>query len=82
MTTTVSETSTPTGSSRPLLIIRDFNETDETVIKQFEQELTDQLGVGNFNTTRGSPQLGVVFWTARLNSSQVEEFSNSSAVCK
>jgi hypothetical protein len=52
------------------------------VIKQFEQELTDQLGVGNFNTTRGSPQLGVVFWTARLNSSQVEEFSNSSAVCK
>lgn len=69
-------------SNVPLLILRDLNQTDESAIVKFTQELADQVGAKNVRQYIGTSELGVVFWTAPLNSSQVEKFNQSSVVWK
>ncbi|CRG84196.1 Sexual differentiation process putative subtilase-type proteinase isp6 [Talaromyces islandicus] len=80
MTTTQSGTSAPTETNRPLIILRNMNQTDQSAINSFAQQLADQVGASNVRTISGTTQLGIVFWTAPLNSSQIEEFKKSSAV--
>jgi len=81
--TTISGTSTPTPTSQvlPHLILRNFKNKDQSAIAAFERQLEEQVGKGNFNTTRASSVVGVVYWSAHLNFTQIQEFNKSSDVC-